>query len=90
MKETLELIAALEILAVSGIQISKDGISAADLPKVLELLKKFDVIADGVKNLHAIPAEIKDIDQAELIQVGSAVFQAVKNIKAAAEAQVIA
>lgn len=90
MKETLELLAAIELVAVSGIEIAKDGVNAADLPKAIELIKKFDTIVEGAKGLDKLDDEIKDIDQAELIALGSALFTTFKAIKAAASKEVVA
>lgn len=90
MKETLELVAALQLIAVSGIEISKGGIGADDLPKALELIKHFDVLVEGVKGVDKIGGEVKDIDQAELIALGSAVFTLFKEVKTAIEKPVVA
>lgn len=90
MKETLELIAALQLVTVEGIQISKGGLTADDIPKALELIKKFDVIVEGAKGIDLIDDEIKNIDQAKLIEAGVAVFGLVKAIKAALEKEVVA
>lgn len=83
MKETLELIKALELVAVKGIEIAKGGIDATDISKALELIKQFDVIVEGVKGLDKIDDEVKAIDQAKLIEAGVAVFGLVKAIKEA-------
>lgn len=90
MKETLELLAAIELAAVSGIEISKGGITADDLPKALELIKKFETLVEGVKGFDKIDDEIKNIDQAGLIQLGTALFGTFKAIKAAAQKEVVA
>lgn len=88
MKETLELIAAIQLAAVSGIEIAKGGITADDLPKALDLIKKFDVLVEGVKGIDLVDDEIKNIDQAHLIEAGVALFGLVKAIKEAASKQV--
>lgn len=90
MKETLELLAAIELLAVSGIAIAKDGVDASDISKVLELIKKFDVLVEGVKGIDLIDNEVKDIDQMELIALGTALFGTFKAIKAAVNKEVVA
>lgn len=80
---TLDVLAALEVLAVSAKKIAKDGVNLADLPEALELLKHVDAIVLAVKEAKEVPAEIKDIDQAELIAVGSKVFALIKAVKEA-------
>lgn len=86
MKETLELLKAIELVSVSSIEIAKGGLGADDIPKVLDLIKKFDVIVEGVKGLDLIDDEIKNIDQAKLIEAGVALFSTFKAIKAAVDA----
>ena len=82
-KGTLELLNAIEILAVAGKKIAKDGIGMADIPEAVELLKHIDEIMMAIKDFHLIGEEIKDVDQAELIILGSKVFSMVKAIKEA-------
>lgn len=80
---TLEVLEAVKLLAVSGKKIAKDGVSLADLPEAVELLKHVDQIVLAAKDAHLIGEEVKDLDQAELIAVGSKVFELVKSIKEA-------
>lgn len=82
-KESLELLAAIELGSVGIIDIAKDGIGADDIPKALDLVKKSDVFVEGVKGFNEIDDEVKDLDQAELIQLGSAAFVMIKKIIAA-------
>lgn len=82
-KESKELLAGIELIAVSAKKIAKDGVSLADIPEALELLKKLDVIVESVKGLDQLDEEAKDLDQAELIELGSKVFSIVKAIKEA-------
>lgn len=82
-KNTMEVLAAVEILAVSAKKIAKDGVSLADLPEALELIKHVDEIVAAVEGVDQIPAEIKDVDQAELVAIGAKVFEIVKAIKEA-------
>lgn len=81
-KESLELLNGVEILAVASIEISKDGFGADDIAKALELVKKSDAIIEAFKGIDQLDDEIKDLDQAELIQLGVASFSLVKKIAA--------
>ncbi len=82
-KNTLEVLDAVELLAVQGKKIAKDGISLADLPEAIELVKHVDVIVAAVEDAKEVVDEAKDLDQAELIQIGSRVVALVKAIKEA-------
>ncbi len=81
--QTLEVLAAVELLAVAGKKVAKDGLSLADLPEALELLKHLDVLVAAVKGADEVVAEIKDLDQGELIVLGTKVVEIVKAIKSA-------
>jgi len=83
-KETKEALAAVELLAVSGVKILADGkVNFADLPVLADMAKNLDTIIEGVKGADQIVAEAKDLDQAELIELGTIAFNIVKSIKAA-------
>lgn len=86
-KETLEILASIELCSVAGIEIAKGGLGAEDIAPALELVKKSDVIIEGVKGLDLIDDEIKDLDQAELLQLGAAAFNMVKKIASAAKSK---
>ena len=80
-KNTLEVIAAVELLGVAGKQIAKDGIAIDDLPKALELLKKYDVLVAAVEGISDVVDEAKDIDSAEAVLVVTALMATIKKIK---------
>jgi len=82
-KESKELLEGILVLGVSAKKIAKDGVSLADLPEALELLKKVDVLVEAVKGVDAIGEEVKDLSQEELIELGLKVFSVVKAIKEA-------
>jgi len=80
-KNTLEVIAAVELLGVAGKQIAKDGIAIDDLPKALELLKKYDVLLAAVDGIGEVVDEAKDIDSAEAVVIVTALMATIKKIK---------
>lgn len=82
-KETQELLNAVEVLAVAGAKIAKDKkVNAEDLPAVIDLVKKLDVVLNGIKDLDKLDEEVKDLDEAELIAIVSKVMIIAKTIKA--------
>lgn len=89
-KESLELLKAVELVSVAGVEIAKDGLDASDLEKAYELVKKADVIVEGVKGLDQVDDEVKDLDEQEYIQLGMAAFSLVKNVAKAVKKEVVA
>lgn len=82
-KNTLELLNAVEVLAVAGSKIAKDKkVNAEDLPAAIELVKKFDVILEAIKDIDKLDEEVKDLDEAELIAIVSKVLLIAKSVKA--------
>jgi len=82
-KECLEMLDGLELLSVKGLEIAKDGLELNDIPKALEVFKQYEVLVAAVKGSGEILAEVKDIDQAELMELGARVLGMVKKIKEA-------
>ena len=80
-KNTLEVIAAVELLGVAGKEIAKDGIAIDDLPKALELIKKYDVLVAAVDRIGDVVDEAKDIDSAEAVLIVTALMATIKKIK---------
>ena len=86
-KETLELLDGVELLAVTGVAIAADKkVSASDLTHIVNLAKNAGVLVEAVKGIGELPAEVKDIDQQELMQLGMKAFEMAKSIKTAYEA----
>lgn len=83
LKESMELIDALEIIAVKGIEISKAQTLGEKLEKALELGKSVDQLVAGFKGADGVIEEIKDVDQAELLALGTKLFSTYKKVKAA-------
>lgn len=86
-KETLELLAALKLVSCAGAQIAADKeLSMKDIAPMVELAKKYEVVIEGIKGLPEVLPEAKDLDMLELSQIGAAVMDMVKAIKASYEA----
>lgn len=79
-KATKEVLEALTVIGIEAKKIAKDGISMADLPEALELFKHIDLFVAAIKDAKLIPSEMKDLDQAEAIELGTKVYLDVKAI----------
>jgi hypothetical protein len=85
-KEVKELVKGIELLAVTAAEVMADGkVDSTDLGSAINLLSKSGVIVEAVKGIKEIPAEIKDVDQAELIELGSMLYELIIKVKEAAE-----
>ncbi len=85
-KELLELIAAIQPIAITGVKIAKDGkISFGDLKYVGELLGSFNAIKDGVVGLKDL--NLKDLEANDLQVLGAAAFDMIKSVIAAYKAE---
>ena len=84
LKESLELVAALELAGVTGVKIAKGGLKdPKSLEAALHLLQNAGVIVEGFKGIDQVDDEIKDLDEQELIQLGMAAFGLYKKVRAA-------
>lgn len=82
-KELNELLVGIELLLVSGKKIAKDGVSLADLPEAIELVRNIDTIIEAVKDADKVGEEVKDLDESELLALGLRVFKLFKAVKSA-------
>lgn len=83
-KESLEVVAAVKLLGVDVKKALKDGkLNAEDLPIVLDLVKNAQILIDAVEGIAVVGEEVKELDEAEMIALGSALFSAIKEIKSA-------
>lgn len=82
-KNIIEVLEAIEAVGVPAKQALKDGLDVNDLPKLLELVKKYQVLIDAVDNIAEVVDEAKDIDSQEAVQVVLKAFQVAKSIKEA-------
>jgi hypothetical protein len=80
--ELLELLDGISVLVNTGVAIGADKqVNASDLTHVVGLLNEVSTIVDAVKGLKELPAEVKDLDQNEVLQLGARVFEMVKDAK---------
>ena len=82
-KNIIEVLEAIEAVGVPAKQALKDGLDVNDLPKLLELVKKYQVLIDAVDNIGEVIEEARDIDSQEAVQVVLKAFQVAKSIKEA-------
>lgn len=74
-KEALELLKGLEVIAGIAGHIAADGkVNLMDVPKLMPLVAQFDLLTEAFSGLDGLKEEIKDIDQAELVQIIAAAY----------------
>jgi len=83
-KETKEVLAALNVLSEFIAKMFADGhVNSADFVHVLALLKDLDTFSDAFGNISEVDDELKDLDDAEVIELGLAAYSLVKKTVAA-------
>lgn len=83
-KELSEVIAAVELLGVSGKVMLKDGkVSVSDLPELMKLVASAQKIVDAVEGIEGVVPEVKDLDGEEAKEVVGKIFAMIAAIKAA-------
>lgn len=81
-KEILELLKAIEVLAVSGAKIAKDGkIGIDDLGVLIGLMRQLPDLQAGFKGVKAIPNELSDLEQQETKLIVEQVFSMLGHVK---------
>ena len=86
--EIMEIIAGLRLIGMTGADVMADGeVNTSDLGAVVGLLTEFKVLIDAVKGAKDAMGEAKDVDQAELIMIGTEIYNVVKDIKEALKAE---
>lgn len=81
-KELMELLKAIEVIAVGAAKVAKDKkILPDDLLVLIDLMKQVDTFKDAFSGLKELPAEVKDLDETEIAQLIMAVFGIVKSVK---------
>lgn len=85
-KESLEVIAGIEVVGVNVAKAASDGkINISDAKYAIEIAKDSGKIMDAVKGADLVLKEAKDLDEQELVQLGLAAYTMVKNIVAASK-----
>ena len=85
-KETKEIISGVKLLGVDVASALADGkIDFSDVQYAVDLAKNAQVLVDAVNGANQVGSEIKDLDQAELLELGTAAFDMVKSIIAASK-----
>jgi len=83
-KEIKEVLIALEAMGIIGMKIANDKkVDLADIPHVVSILKKFDMLEEAVKGSDKILEEFKDLDESEVVELVTMLFSLVRNIKKA-------
>lgn len=81
-KEIMEILDVVELLAVSGGKVAADGkVGVDDLGVLVSLLSEAGKFADAFTNLKDIPSEAKDLDEEELVALALKVFGIVRKVK---------
>jgi len=86
-KETKELIAGLDVIATTAIKVMDDGkINLSDLAYAMDLFKELNTLIESIKGLSELPTEFKDLDSAEIMDLGAdayalfmKIYTAIKN-----------
>ena len=84
LKNTKEVLTALKDVGVFARKVLADGkVNLADLPALLELIKKADEINAGAKDIAQVVPEVKDLSMAEATELIAFVTALVKEVKEA-------
>ena len=82
-KNIIEVLDAVEAVAIPVKQALKDGLDITDLAKLLEIVKKHEVILAAIDNIGDISEELKDIEATEAAIIAAKVIALIKALKAA-------
>ena len=81
LKETLELLEGLKLIGIKAAMAFGDGkVDASDLAVLTGLMMEIGKLKDAFMGLDQIDDEFKDLDPAELAQLGAALFGTAKDI----------
>lgn len=79
----LALIEGLKLVGLFAKKVGADGkVSAEDLPAVIDLVLKADVIIQAVKGAGELPAEAKDLQVDEVQEIVAKLYEAAKAVQA--------
>ena len=81
-KEIIELVDGLEVLAIFGAKVAADGkVNHKDLPVILEFTKKLNSLLSALNNVPEVIKEIEDIDRVEIIILLEKLVDVARSIK---------
>lgn len=73
-KETKELLIGMGEATKIIKLIAKDGITAADLIHIKTIAESLPVMKDAVEGISEIPAELKDLDESEVLEIIGCIY----------------
>lgn len=82
-KELSEALDAVHVLAVGGAAIAHNGLGLDDIPEAVEILKKYSVVAEGIKDVEGALPEIKDVDAGEAAILFAKIVKLIGDVKKA-------
>jgi len=81
-KESMEILDGVEVIVDAAADIMSDGkVDLSDIQAVVGMAKKFDVLKEAVDGAGDALKELKDLDEMELIQLGTKSYKLIKKIK---------
>lgn len=81
-KETMEILNAVELFTVAGGKVSADGkVDMSDLVHLVDVAKNYNTVEAAVKDADQAVLEFKDLDQGEIITLIAKAFAIVKAFK---------
>jgi hypothetical protein len=81
-KESLEALEALKLLAIEASKVLEDGkVNIKDLPVLFDLMRKMNVIKAGTEGADQIMKEVKDLSQEESLVLLNKVYEVVGALK---------
>lgn len=84
-KESKEFLEGLGLLGAKGVAIAKGGLGVDDIPHVVSLAKDFEVLQKAVEGINLVDDELKNLDEAEAIELVACLFGVIKKIREAAK-----
>ena len=82
-KETVELLEGMGAAAALIKKIAKDGLSVSDLVYLKELSDSLPEFKAAVEGADEIPAELKELDESEVLQIIGTIYSQAKKINEA-------
>jgi hypothetical protein len=82
-KETTELLEVMGTAAALIKKIAKDGVNAADLIHIKDLADLLEPMKEAIEGIKDVPAELKDLDEAEVLGLIGTIYNQAKKINEA-------